>query len=84
MEYGWVVERQLLLMTVEAGRQGRVASHRTKIQTLFWVWPKNTHLDKKKILYRVSIRKASTNSLIVTDSSLGYRLAKPFLDHCGI
>jgi len=58
-----VVETQLLLMTVEAGRQGRVASHRTKIQTLFWVWPKNTHLDKIKILHRVSIPKASTNSL---------------------
>jgi hypothetical protein len=43
-----------------------------------------TYLDKKRHLHRASIPKALTNSLIVTDWSLGYRLAKPFLDRCSI
>jgi hypothetical protein len=49
------------------------------------VWPKNTNiLIKKRNLHRASIPKASTNSLIVTDWSLGYKSAKPFLDRCSI
>jgi hypothetical protein len=67
LEYGWVVEIQFLLMTVEAGRLGKLALHSIKIQILFGCG-QNTHIDKIKInLHRVSIPKASTNSLIVTD-----------------
>ena len=45
------------------GETGEIGFAQYKDSDTLWVWPKNTHLDKIKILHRVSIPKASTNSL---------------------
>jgi hypothetical protein len=48
LEYGWVVEIQFLLITVEARRLGEIGFAQYKDSGTLWVWPKNTHLDKNK------------------------------------
>ena len=43
------------------GETGEIGFAQYKDSDTLWVWPKNTHLDKKKFLHRVSIPKASTH-----------------------
>ena len=49
------------------GETGEIGFAQYEDSDTLWVWPNNTHLDKKKVLHRVSIPKPSTNILVVTD-----------------
>jgi hypothetical protein len=48
---------------IRMGSRDTVPFAQYKDSDTLWAWPKNTHLDKIKMLHRVSIPRASTNSL---------------------